>query len=98
MVEHLVLFKIRSSATAEEKALLLRNLLGLKDRVPGILEATAGPNFSDRARGFTHGFAVRFKDRASLEAYLVHPEHQAVVDKFIKPISEGVLVVDYEPV
>lgn len=96
MIEHVVLFKIKASATDRQKTDMLQRLLALKDRIPGIVHASAGANFSDRARGFTHGFVVRFVDRASLDAYLPHPEHQAVVEKFVKPISEGVLVVDYD--
>lgn len=96
MIEHVVLFKIRSSASPDETKLMLTQLLGLRKKIGGILEATAGVNFSQRARGYTHAFVVRFSDRDSLEAYMVHPEHRSVVEKYIHPISEEVLVLDYE--
>jgi hypothetical protein len=97
MVDHIVLFKLKDSASAEQKAAMLKALLALKDQIPGIVQASAGANFSDRARGYTHGFTVRFRDRAALDAYLPHPAHQAVVESHVKPINDAVLVVDYEP-
>ena len=53
-------------------------------------------NFSACAQGYTHAFVARFEDRAALDHYISHPAHVAVVDQQVKPISEGVLAVDYE--
>lgn len=91
-----MLFRLKSDAPAEKKAALLRALLDLKSRIPGILQASAGENFSARAQGYSHGFVVRFTDRAALDAYLTHPSHVAVVEQHVKPLSEGVLALDYE--
>ena len=96
MIEHVVLFKLRESASAEQKAGMLENLLKLKGKIPGIVQAAAGPNFSARSRGYTHGFVARFADRAALDSYQPHPEHQAVVRDHVQPIAEEILVVDYE--
>lgn len=98
MIEHVVLFKVRPNATEEQKSALLKALLGLRAMVPGILDASAGYNFSDRARGYSIGFTVRFKDRASLDAYFPHPAHKSVVKDYVNPITEEVVVVDYEAV
>jgi hypothetical protein len=95
-VEHVVLFKLKSDAPEIQKEALLRNLLALRDRIPGVFQASAGVNFSARAQGYTHGFVVRFKDRPALEAYVVHPAHVAVVEQYVKPVSEAVLALDYE--
>lgn len=98
MIEHLVLFKLRADAAPEKIDLLLRNLLALRGRIPGILDASAGTNVSDRSRGYTHAFVVRFADRAALDAYLPHPAHRAVVENDLKPLLGEVLVVDYEAI
>ncbi|MBI4396420.1 MAG: Dabb family protein [Elusimicrobia bacterium] len=98
MIEHIVLFKIKPNTTDEQSSRMLRRLLELREKAPGILEVSAGANFSERSRGFTHGFVVRFKDRAALDAYLPHPEHQAVVQECVRPIAEEVLVVDFEKI
>ena len=96
MIEHMVLFKVRDGTTADSGAAMVSGLKGLKSRVPGIVEASVGTNFSDRSKGFTHGLVVRFQDRAALDQYLPHPAHQEVVQHLIRPIAEDVIVVDYE--
>ena len=95
-VEHLVLFRWQPEATATQIADAVGALQSLADRVPGILQLSCGENFTDRAKGFQHGLVVRFSDRAALEAYQVHPEHQAVVQQHIKPIVADILALDYE--
>ena len=44
--------------------------------------------------GFTHCFFVTFADKAGLDAYLPHAEHQAFVAK-LKPVLDKACVVDY---
>lgn len=96
VIEHVVLFKLKADAPEAKKTEMLRRLLALKDQIPGISQVSAGTNFSARAQGYTHGFVVRFNDRAALDAYLPHPAHRAVVENHVRPLSEGVLALDYE--
>lgn len=96
MVEHMVIFRLKESATAEQREQMLKNLATLKEQIPGIVDLSTGVNFSDRSQGFNIGLVVRFTDRAALEAYGPHPAHQAVVTEFIRPITDNVIVVDYE--
>ena len=96
MVEHIVLFKWKAEATAEQITVAVEGLRGLKGLVPNILDLTVGANFTDRGQGFTHGLVVRFPDKAALEVYGPHPAHQHVVQNFINPIRESVLALDYE--
>ena len=96
MVEHMVMFKVKAGTPANAVAAMVTGLKGLKSRVPGIVDASVGTNFSDRSKGFTHGLFVRFQDKAALEQYLPHPAHEEVVQKFIRPITEDVIVMDYE--
>ena len=96
MVEHIVLFKVKAGMPEAAVRAMLDGLAGLKTRVPGIVQLSAGTNTSDRNKGFTHGLVVRFQDQAGLEHYLPHPAHQEVVQTRIKPIIEELVVVDYE--
>lgn len=96
MVEHVVLFKTTPDATAEQKERMIAELGALKDKIPGIVDLSVGPNFSDRNQGFDIGLVVRFVDRAALEVYLPHPAHRGCVDQFVAPIKADVIVVDYE--
>ena len=71
-------------------------LRGLKGKIAGIADLSCGANFSDWAKGYTHGLVVRFTDRAALEAYGPHPEHQLVLQNFIIPIRADILALGYE--
>lgn len=96
MVVHVVLFKWKEDVTSDAIAAAVKALQALKDQIPGILEITCGRNFSERSQGFQQGLVVKFVDQAALEAYLPHPEHQAVVQNLIKPILADILALDYE--
>jgi hypothetical protein len=96
MIEHIVLFRWAEGTSTEAMENAMTELRKLKDKIPGIVDLSCGANFSDRAKGYTHGLVVRFKDRASLDSYGPHPEHQSVVQKFIRPISADILALDYE--
>lgn len=96
MVEHILLMQWTREASQETIDNALKELRGLKDRIAGIVDLSCGANFSDRAKGYTHGLVIRFQDRAALEAYFPHPEHQRVVQNFINPIRADTVILDYE--
>jgi hypothetical protein len=96
MIEHIVLFRWTDAASEEAKNNVMTELRKLKNKIPGIVDLSCGANFSDRAKGYTHGLVVRFNDRAALQSYGPHPEHQRVVQEFIAPIRADVLALDYE--
>ena len=96
MIEHIVLFRWTDEASQEAKDSAMVELRKLKGKIPGIVDLSCGANFSDRAKNYTHGLVVRFKDRSGLEVYMPHPEHQRVVQTFITPIRAEILALDYE--
>ena len=96
MVEHILLMRWTEEASQEAIDRALEELRGLKGKIAGIVDLSCGANFSDRAKGYTHGLVVRFMDRAALEAYYPHPEHQRVVQNLINSIRADILVLDYE--
>lgn len=96
MIEHIVLFRWAEGASPDAVNRVVTELRELKGKIPGILDLSCGTNFCDRAKGYTHGLVVRFADRAALDAYGPHPEHQRVVQNFIAPIRGDVLALDYE--
>jgi hypothetical protein len=96
MIEHIVLFRWTDAASEEAKTNVMTKLRQLKGKIPGIVDLTCGANFSDRSKGYTHGLVVRFTDRAALQIYGPHPEHQRIVQNLIKPIAADILALDYE--
>lgn len=96
MIEHVVLFKLKPGTSTGERQTAIQALKALRGQIEGIVDLTCGENFSERSQGYHIGLVVRFRDRASLDAYLPHPAHRGAVEQHIQPIREDVIVVDYE--
>ncbi len=97
MIEHIVLLKLKDGVTEEQTQKMMDGLEELKKAVPGMLEVSGGYNNSpeDKSGGFTYGFIVRFKDAASRDGYVPHPEHQKLAKTLVRPLVDDVLVFDY---
>ncbi|MFT5496951.1 MAG: hypothetical protein ACI9TH_002351 [Kiritimatiellia bacterium] len=93
---HVVLFKFKDDAPADKVVEVEKAFMALKGKIPLIQQVEWGKNVSPEGldNGFTHCFFVTFKNKADLEKYLPHPEHQAFVE-LLKPQLDRVLVVDY---
>jgi hypothetical protein len=90
MIHHLVVLKLKSSTKPAQVTRLFQELAGLQKKVPGMLSFAGGPYSSPEGlnQGFTHGFAMTFKDGAARDVYLAHPEHEKV-KQLILPTLEG---------
>lgn len=100
MYEHLVVFKFNTNITLVKQQELLEQLLTFRDRIPGIIDISAGINETEEAdnmHGYTLGLRVTFEDIESLRSYGPHPVHQEFV-KSLDGILENVIVVDYPKV
>lgn len=96
MIEHVVIFKLKDSATREQRDLMAQNINAMRDRIPGVTYLTCGPNVTDRGKGFGVGLIVRLTDRAALDVYRDHPVHTGTVETYVKPILDDLIVIDYE--
>ena len=96
MIDHVVLFRWKPGTTDAQIEAVMEGLRGLNGQIPGLVEMQAGPDFSGRSQGYTHGLVSRFTDRAALAAYSPHPAHRRVVEELIAPIREDTLAFDLE--
>lgn len=99
-IQHIVLFRFRTDLAEGTIPALFADLRGLADRIPGIIGFNGGAYRSPEglARGFSHGFCMTFADEAARNAYLPHPEHQAIVARLLPLLEgglDGVLAFDY---
>ena len=94
-VNHMVWIKFNEGTTPAAIEEHLAGLRSLPDHVPGSLELMLGTNFTERARGFTHGMMVLLTDRDALAAYAVHPAHVAVASRLVKAGEVMALDFDY---
>jgi len=93
---HVVCFKFKEEATPKQIKKIETEFAALEKKIETITGLEWGTNISpeDRAKGFTHCFIVSFKDRAGLDVYLPHKDHQAFV-AILKPILDDVFVFDF---
>jgi hypothetical protein len=96
MIQHIVLLKLKTSATSEQLAAAEDGLLGMRASIPEIREVRFGPNLGPSAEQYTHILMVTCEDMKAVERYLNHPAHRQTVDRVIAPIREARLAVDFE--
>ena len=94
-IDHMVLLKRRPDAADDAVARLWAALADLPWRIQGIVDVRCGPNTSPEGidHGYDLGFVVVFASAADRDAYLPHPDHQAVVP-LVHAVASDVLVFD----
>src|SRR5437764_12354909 len=80
MYVHTFLFQWQAGVTSEMQERAAREIRGLREQIPGVLDASYGKNTSPRGQGFTHGGVMKFRDATALEEYCVHPAHQKLLE------------------
>lgn len=101
MIMHMVLLKIRKDVPAADVRKAFDALAALQKVVPGLLSFHGGPYSSPEnfEKGYTHGFSMVFKDAASRDIYLPHPEHEkckAMIFPLLQGGLDGAVAFDYE--
>lgn len=96
VIEHVVIFKIKPETPPHKISSMTDALNNLKWLIPQLTEMHAGINFSPRNKGFEVMLVSRFKSREDLKIYMDHPEHKKVIDTYIHPIREDLIVGDLE--
>jgi Stress responsive A/B Barrel Domain len=91
MFIHMFAFRLKPGVTEAQQERMLREIGGLKNHIPLVLEAHVGKNVSPRGQGFVIGGVMKFADEASLDAYNAHPVHQALL-KWLVPLIDAIEV------
>jgi hypothetical protein len=95
-LQHVVCFKFKSTATAEDITKVEQAFRALKQKIPLIQTLEWGTNVSPekKDKGFTHCFILSFKSEKDRDAYIVHPNHKAF-GKLVGPLLDDVFVIDF---
>ena len=92
MLTHIVCWKYKTETNSEARNLHVEALRNLPDSIPNIESFRVGADVLRLERSFDTGLVAVFRDRAALDAYTVHPQHQAVA-QMGKEIAERVVSV-----
>ncbi len=95
---HVVHFKFKADATAEQIKKIETEFAALKTKIEVVQTLDWGTDISTEglADGFTHCWVLTFKNEKDRDTYLHHPAHTAFVE-ILKPVLEKPLVVDFIP-
>jgi len=99
MIRHIVMWKLKEQAegaTRAENAVKLKEKLeGCRSIVPGILHLEAGIAKPGLESSYDVVLVSDFADKAALDAYQIHPTHEAL-KAFVGKVRESRECVDYE--
>lgn len=95
MLTHIVVWKYRPEVGEEQRREHVERLRGLREIIPEVQSLAVGRDVLGLPRSYHTGLVAVFRDRAALEAYDAHPEHQAVAG-LGRAVSEHVASVDFE--
>jgi hypothetical protein len=99
VVKHIVLWRLKPEAhgrpAADNARAIKEKLEALRGRIPGMLRLEVGIDFSREETSSDVVLVSEFESRAALDAYQVHPAHEAVKGFILEARSERRLV-DYE--
>ncbi|MDX8405522.1 MAG: Dabb family protein [Mariprofundus sp.] len=91
MVKHIVMWTLRDRADAAPVKVALEALAG---KIPGLLHIEVGIDFLHSEQSADLVLVADLVDRAALDAYQQHPEHQAIVP-MVKAAATSRTVIDY---
>jgi len=95
MLTHIVIWKYRPEVTQAARDEHAAKLRALPTVIPEILSLAAGFDVLRLPRSYDLGLLAVFRDRAGLDAYTVHPDHQGVA-ALGREVAEHVASVDFE--
>ena len=96
MIQHIVLFRFKDSATPGQIAEAGAALLAMKQGIPEIREIHFGPNLGPSVKEYSHILTIGCADMEAVQRYLDHPVHRQTVDRYVAPIREARLAADLE--
>jgi antibiotic biosynthesis monooxygenase (ABM) superfamily enzyme len=88
-VFHVFAFQWKPGTSQEHKDKAKKDIEAFQGVIPGLLQTNVGENISPRAKGYTFGGIMQFKDEPSLSAYFQHPAHQALL-AWLVPLIDAV--------
>ena len=94
MLVHIVCWKYKPETTPEQREDHIAKLRALPGIIPDIESFEVGADILHLDRSFDTGLVAKYPDRAALDFYTDHPEHQKVA-ALGKEIAEKVVSVDF---
>ena len=92
MIKHIVMWTLQNKSDAP---MIKKTLEDLKGKVPSLIDIEVGIDFSATDASADVVLYSTFANRDDLNAYVAHPDHQAVIP-MMQRVTTSRKVVDYE--
>lgn len=100
MIKHIILWKLRSELSAEEKQAasqaIKKGLEGLKGQIPGLLDIHVQATGQLASSNADIMLDSTLESEDALKGYAVHPAHVAVANGIVRPNTEVRTCLDFE--
>ncbi len=94
MINHVVMFKFKSTTAPADRQSYIAELRSLGKKISEVRRLDVGENIVPSPRAYDVVLIASFNDREALDRYARHPEHQPVLQRTAQ-VCESVAVVDY---
>lgn len=86
MIKHLVLFKLKEGFTPETPQVqeVTSDMAAIGKKLPMVKEWIFGPDTTHRPISYDYALITSVENREDLQAYIQHPEHQAIVKRILE--------------
>jgi hypothetical protein len=96
MFRHIVLFTWKPEATEEQKRALHEELAKMPPAIEAIRVYRFGPDAGINPANCDYAVVADFDDAAGYVSYRDHPEHRALVERYVAPIVAGRAAIQFE--
>ena len=94
MITHVVMWKLKDRSP-ENARRVQAMLLGMQDKIPGMLGIEAGVDYARSDRSYDLVLITRHVSREALDQYQVHPVHEEVKRRMLE-LRDVSAAVDFE--
>ena len=96
MFRHVVLFTWKPAATEEQKQSVHAELAKMPPAIDVIRAYKYGPDAGINPANYDYAVVADFDDAAGYVSYRDHPEHRALVERYVTPIVAGRAAIQFE--
>lgn len=101
-LRHFIILKAKKEVDQTAWTTIIKQIEQIETEIPTIINTSSGAQdtasmyqgYADRSKGFKEVVEMVMKPPSSLEQYLFHPKHDAVVQG-LKPLSDDIFIFDY---
>ncbi len=95
LVKHVVWMQFKPEVAPAKIDEHKRAVMGLKAKIPCVVDAEFGADYLGRADGLTHCIIITVRSRQDIDTYLNHPTHVPVAQALKNDLAR-LLVMDVE--